>query len=83
MRPRKKCPEKFSSLIYHIVRRYSGINTHALMKIAYLIELKYLIEFGEKLTEIEIIRLNRGPIYSNHNNLFKRLEYHKIINIKK
>ncbi len=81
-RARKECPVKFTGFIYFILSKYPGINTHALMKIAYLLELGYLQYFGEKLTEVKIIRLERGPVYTNHNNLLERMEYHGHLQMK-
>ncbi|GAB4327367.1 MAG: hypothetical protein Kow0037_00860 [Calditrichia bacterium] len=79
----KKCPPVFEALIHYILTNLPGLNTIALMKTAYLVELEYKRVFGQKLTEIQIVRLPKGPAYTGERNLLDRLNYHNILVEKK
>ena len=53
-------PPKFTSLVRYIIEKIPWIQTMLLVKTIYLLELEYLIRFGEKFSEIPIVRITWG-----------------------
>ena len=74
---------RFSELVRYIASQIPGIKTLQLVKTIYLLELEYIIKFGENLTEVPIVRLPMGPVSSNYKSHFKRLIANKLLEEKK
>ncbi len=54
-----------------------------LVKTIYLLELEYLIRFGEKFSEIPIVRITKGPIPQDYDVYFTSMERAGVITIDK
>jgi len=74
---------RFDDLVRYIAAQIPGIKTVQLVKTIYFLELEYLIKFGEHLTEVPIIRLDKGPVSSGYKQRFKKLIEQGIISSKK
>ena len=77
-----KIPERFARLVRYITEQIPAIQTVQLVKTIYLIELEYMVKFGEKLTEIPLVRLPLGPTPRDYMDEFRRVRKEGVIEIE-